>query len=195
MWWRCLHWLIAVVLVAVSAYALNSFVDAKRLEELRVAQLADDTLRQLRVPSSPTPLQVRCDVVGKRIGTFFHVPGAGCSWIYNAIPLWKLPQLVPGVEVCTFSRQGLPFSDGSPNNATDEAVELLVRQVLELILTQTTDRNSPLWISGHSYGTYVLTWWLLVSLQVFHFSAQAECRRRWSRSASSSPVARQRPCC
>lgn len=144
--------MVLLTLFLLFAFVTNSFVDARQLDELKRKHAGDRTLRQISVASSPVPLQVRCDVVGKRTGgTYFHIPGAGCSWIYNAVPLWELPKLVQGVEVCTFSRQGLPFTVGAPNNATAASVEQLVRQVVELI-DAVTDRQQPLWLSGHSYG-------------------------------------------
>jgi pimeloyl-ACP methyl ester carboxylesterase len=141
------------VLLHRAAFAHGSRGELYRVEdELRRSQALDSTLRFVNLSSSSTPLQVRCDVVGQRsAGTLFHIPGAGCSWIYNAVPLWRLPALLPGVQVCSFSRQGLPFTDGAADNATDEAVVALVDQVVELI-ERVAEPTQPLWLSGHSYG-------------------------------------------
>lgn len=142
---------VTVTLLLTSGFVGNWAISAYELNELRQVQSLDPTLKFVRVPSALEPLQVRCEVRGTRIGTIFHIPGAGCSWVYNAVPMWPLPERLPGIEVCSFSRQGLAFTLGAPDNVTDAGVVAVTNQVVELI-SQLTDPALPLWLSGHSYG-------------------------------------------
>lgn len=156
----CLSWvratLVTIALLLSLGYYIHLGMSSWELSEFRRVQATDATLRFVRVPSAAEPLQVRCQVHGKRIGTYFHIPGAGCSWLFNAVPLWPLPRMVPGVEFCAFSRQGLAFTDGAHDDITLAGVTNVTNQVVELI-EQVTDPSLPLWVSGHSYGGLQVT--------------------------------------
>lgn len=146
---------VLIFLLGIGFY-IHWGMSAWELSELNRVQATDATLRFVRVPSAVEPLQVRCQVQGKRIGTYFHIPGAGCTWLYNAVPLWPLPRMLPGVEVCSFSRQGYAFTGGKADATSNVGVVNVTNQVVELIETL-TDPSLPLWVSGHSYGGLQVT--------------------------------------
>jgi thioesterase domain-containing protein len=153
--YRLLNWIKfiaqALVLLLLSAFLLNWLLSTLRIAQLRADLASDPTLRHVVLPSATVPLHVRCELAkgATRRATLLLIAGAGGSWIYNALPVWPLSKLVPGLEVCSFARQGYVFSDGWHDNAT--AVDAISAQTVELI-AQITDPSLPLFIAGHSYG-------------------------------------------
>lgn len=153
--YRVLNWtqfvVQALVLLLLAAFLLNWLVSTVRIAQIRADLASDPTLRHIVVPSAAVPLHVRCELAkgSTRRATLLLIAGAGGSWLYNALPIWPAAKLVPGLEVCSFARQGYVFSDGWHDNAT--AVDAITAQTVELI-AQITDPRLPLFIAGHSYG-------------------------------------------
>jgi thioesterase domain-containing protein len=115
----------------------------------------DATVRLVHVASASEPLQVRCEVHGpRRTGTLFVIPGAGATWLVNSLPLWSLPILLEGVELCSYARPGAPLAAGMQLDSDAAGASQLVAQVVELI-EHVTNASLPLWIAGHSYGCVV----------------------------------------
>lgn len=152
--YRVLTWLQALVqglvLLCLAAFLVNWLYATFRIATIRRDLSTDASLRFVSVPSAAVPLHVKCELAGGvRRASLFVIPGAGGNWLFNAMPIWPLPKLMPGVEVCSLARQGHVFTDGWHDNAT--AVNAITNQVVELI-GAVTDPALPLWIAGHSYG-------------------------------------------
>lgn len=102
---RVLTWLQvvvqSVVLACLAAFLVNWAYSTYRIGAIRRDLASDTSLRHVSVPSASVPLHVRCELAGGvRRASLFVIPGAGGSWLFNSMPIWPLPKLVPGLEVC-----------------------------------------------------------------------------------------------
>jgi pimeloyl-ACP methyl ester carboxylesterase len=143
---RCVQ---GVALVLLLCFLGNWLVLTWRWQAIARDLALDSRVRLVHVPSSSVPVSVRCDVVGPRLVSVFVLPGAGASWLFNALPLWSLPQLMNGVELCSYARPGLPLTGGWPVNSTDTEVKLAYELVHKVA---GGEKKLPTFIVGHSAG-------------------------------------------